>query len=105
VLLIDRGRIVLDAEADELRDSALTVSGPAEAVRSFARQHDLLHTESLGGHSRPVVRVDGRTAAAAAGPTTETTNLQQLVVALRLRTASRRGPVAVTDPTHLEEVS
>ena len=56
VLLIDRGRVLLDADAESLRDSAVTVTGPGEKVQSFARQHELLHTESLGGHSRAVVR-------------------------------------------------
>ena len=56
VLLIDRGRVLLDADAESLRDSALTVTRPGDKVQAFARQHELLHTESLGGHSRAVVR-------------------------------------------------
>src|SRR3954470_2331067 len=55
VLLIDRGRVLLDADAESLRDSAVTVTGPAEQVHSFARQHELLHSEFLGGHARAVV--------------------------------------------------
>src|SRR5690349_19031226 len=47
VLLIDRGRVLLDADAESLRDTAATVSGPGEQVQSFARQHELLHSESL----------------------------------------------------------
>ena len=35
VLVIDRGRVVLDAAADELRGSATSVSGPAIAVEEF----------------------------------------------------------------------
>jgi ABC-2 type transport system ATP-binding protein len=35
VLVIDRGHIVLDAAADELRGSATAISGPAPAVAEF----------------------------------------------------------------------
>jgi ABC-2 type transport system ATP-binding protein len=35
VLIIDRGKIVLDAAADDVRGSATTVSGPAAAVEEF----------------------------------------------------------------------
>ena len=69
VLLIDHGRVLLDADAEWLRGSALTVTGPGAAVQAFARQHELLHTESLGGHSRAVVRLRPvRTATAPALP-------------------------------------
>jgi ABC-2 type transport system ATP-binding protein len=102
VLLIDRGRVLLDADAESLRGSAVTVTGPRAAVDAFAARHELLHSDSLGGHSRAVVRLseatDG-TDAAAAGLSWEPTNLQQLVVALSPHTA----PAAATDD--LEEVS
>jgi len=35
VVVIDHGRIVLDAEADDVRGSAATVSGPPAAVKEF----------------------------------------------------------------------
>ena len=35
VVMIDRGRVVLDAAADELRGSRMAVSGPAAAVDAF----------------------------------------------------------------------
>ena len=107
VLLIDHGRVLLDADAESLRDSAVTVTGPGEKVQSFARQHELLHTESLGGYSRAVVRTHGtadRHAAAASGLTVESTNLQQLVVAMSLQSTAR-GPVRLVPSDDLEEVS
>jgi len=107
VLLIDRGRVLLDADAERLRDSAITVTGPRDKVQAFARQHELLHTESLGGHSRAVVRIDGaadRRAAAADGLAVESTNLQQLVVAMSLQSPSA-GPVHLAPSDDLEEVS
>lgn len=108
VLLIDRGRVLLDADAESLRDSAITVTGPADKVQTFARQHELLHTESLGGTSRAVVRIDGaddRDAAAARGLTVEPTSLQQLVVAMSLQPPAARGSLHPARPADLEEVS
>ncbi len=107
VLLIDHGRVLLDTDAESLRDSAITVTGPGDRVQAFARQHELLHTESLGGHSRAVVRIDRaahRHAAAAAGLGVESTNLQQLVVAMSLQTRTSRGTVRLAS-TDLEEAS
>jgi ABC-2 type transport system ATP-binding protein len=102
VLLIDRGRVVLDADAESLRGSALTVAGPRDRVAAFAAGHELLHSESLGGHSRAVVRLrpgaEGN--ATAAGLSVEPTNLQQLVVAMSLRSTA-----APTTPSALEEAS
>ena len=108
VVLIERGRILLDAEAESLRDSAVTVSGPGDKVQAFARQHELLHSESLGGHSRAVVRVPdigARRAAAGQGLAVEPTNLQQLVIAMSLQTRAERGPLHLAPSADLEEVS
>jgi ABC-2 type transport system ATP-binding protein len=108
VLLIDAGRILLDAEAESVRDSAVTVTGPTDKVQSFARQHELLHTESLGVHSRAVVRIRGaadRSAASAHGLAIESTPLQQLVVAMSLQSPLARGAVPTATPDDLEDVS
>jgi ABC-2 type transport system ATP-binding protein len=108
VLLVDHGRVMLDAGADSLRDSAVTVTGPGENVHAFARQHELLHSESLGGYSRAVVRTHGATdrhAAAAQGLSVESTTLQQLVVAMSLQTSAARGVLGLAPSDDLEEVS
>jgi ABC-2 type transport system ATP-binding protein len=104
VVLIDRGRVLLDADADSLRGSALTVTGPRAKVDAFTSGHEVLHTETLGGHSRAVVRLRPGTDAedaTAAGLSWEATNLQQLVVAMSLQTAQDRS----TAPSDLEEIS
>lgn len=91
VLLIDHGRGLLYSDADTLRASALTVSGPARRVFGFAAGHELLHTESMAGQSRAVVRaVDPvtRRAATELGLTVEPTSMQQLVVAMSLAAVS-----------------
>jgi ABC-2 type transport system ATP-binding protein len=59
VLLIDHGRVLLDADGESLRNSAVTVTGPGDKVHAFERHHELLHTGSLGGHSRAIVRTHG----------------------------------------------
>jgi ABC-2 type transport system ATP-binding protein len=107
VLLIDRGQVLLDADADALRGSAVTVSGPSEEVRSFADRHELLHSESVGRQSRAVVRTRGRLDAS--GPTpglvVEPTTLQQLVVAMSLQSTNARGLARPDASVDLEEVS
>lgn len=108
VLLIDRGRVLLDADAESLRDSAVTVSGPGEKVQAFARQHELLHTETMAGHSRSVVRIPdaaARQSAAAAGLSVESTPLQQLIVALSLQSTAGRRDLHLASTVDLEEVS
>ncbi|MCF6746641.1 ABC transporter ATP-binding protein [Blastococcus sp. KM273128] len=107
VLLIDRGRVLLDADSESLRDSAVTVSGPRDKVLEFARQHELLHTEALGGHARAVVRIReaaARRAAAGSGLAVEPTPLQQLVVAMSLQDPADRA-LHLAPSTDLEEVS
>ncbi|NEK96358.1 ABC transporter ATP-binding protein [Modestobacter muralis] len=93
VLLIDHGRVLLDTDAESLRASGLTVSGPAPLVAGFAAGQHLLHTESMAGRSRAVVRATTATArqdATDLGLTVEPTSVQQLVVAMSL--ATTHGP-------------
>lgn len=79
VVLIDRGRILIDAEADDLRGSAVTVSGPAEAVERFAAGHTELHRERIGRFLR--VTLSGATPQPALPELEfEPVSLQQLVV-------------------------
>ncbi len=104
VLLVDRGRVMLDDDAETLRSTALTVAGPRAAVEEFGRGREVLNTEALGGHARAVVRVSGpadEATALAAGLTTEPTPLQRLVVELARHA---RAPEPPTAPVALEEV-
>jgi ABC-2 type transport system ATP-binding protein len=48
VVLLDHGRVVLDAPADDVRGTALTVSGPAAAVGEFVSGHPVWHRQRLG---------------------------------------------------------
>jgi ABC-2 type transport system ATP-binding protein len=48
VLVIDRGRIVVDAAADDLRGRAVTVSGATAAVEAFTAARKVWHRTGIG---------------------------------------------------------
>ncbi len=84
VILIDRGRIMLDRDADEVRGSATTVAGPRAAVESFVADRAVIGREGLGGLAS--VTIDGRLdqrdrlQAAELGLELAPVSLQQLIV-------------------------
>lgn len=83
VLVIDEGRIILDADADDLRGAAATVAGTASAVDAFVRGRAVLRRERLGAFvSATVDGLDaaGRAEATAAGLELGSVSLQQLIV-------------------------
>ncbi|GAA1748463.1 ABC transporter ATP-binding protein [Luedemannella helvata] len=94
VIVMDRGRIVLDREADALRGEAALLTGPSGVVDELTADLDVLHLERLGAIARVTVRGvldrDTRDDAAARGVTVEPATLQQLFV--RLTTQSAAGP-------------
>jgi ABC-2 type transport system ATP-binding protein len=49
VVIIDRGRILLHEEADDLRGRGATVTGPEAAVEAFTAGRTVLASQSLGG--------------------------------------------------------
>ena len=83
VLVIDEGRLVIDAEADALRASATTLTGSALAIDDIARGHEVLNREQLGGTAAVTIAglSEGDLArATAAGLERSPVSLQQLVV-------------------------
>jgi len=58
VVVIDRGRIVLDRAADEVRGSATTVAGAAASVEAFVAGRQVIGRQQLGGLAS--VTIDGR---------------------------------------------
>ncbi len=98
-LVIDAGRIVIDAPVEELRSHAATVSGPAEAVERFIAGHEVAHRDQLGGLlSATIAHVTeaDRDAARAAGLEVGAVSLQQLIV-------RRAGYSAADAPTMISE--
>lgn len=92
VVVIDRGRIVIDEDADSLRGAATVVVGPRAAVDAFATGLEVLHREDLGGATRITLRGADLDAARHLGLRLEPVSLQQLVV----RSTARLAVGAVT---------
>ncbi|MEU4789599.1 ATP-binding cassette domain-containing protein [Micromonospora tulbaghiae] len=94
VLLLDRGKLLLDAPSDELRGEVMEASGPAAAVDEFAAAHRVLHREQLGGAVRASLRGSfddaERTRAKKLGIDLAPVSLQQAVVRLTTERTNAR---------------
>jgi len=82
VVVLDRGRVLLDADADALRGEAVQVTGPADRVEQAVHGLPELARRRLGGTVRVTVRVGGSGWRAGEGLAVEPVPLQQLVVHL-----------------------
>ncbi|GIG30802.1 ATP-binding cassette domain-containing protein [Cellulomonas marina] len=86
VVVVDHGRVVLDADADEVRGSAVEVTGPSAAVDAFTGGRRLLRREVLGGTARATVATratrEERARADRLGVDLAPVSLQQVVVGL-----------------------
>lgn len=93
VVVIDRGQIHIDEEAESLRGQAMTLSGPAATVNEFIAAHHRLHHEQLGSVARVTVRgtfsPSEQALAEAQGVSFEPVSLQQLVVHTTSATTSK----------------
>jgi ABC-2 type transport system ATP-binding protein len=98
VVVMGRGRIMLDAAADDLRGSAVTVSGPAAAVAGFTAGRVIWDRRMIGGQESVVVAgaMEDRDWARARdlGLSLAPLSLQQLVVH-----AADRGPADLRERT------
>lgn len=85
VIVIDQGRIIVDADAEELRGTAETVVGSRAAVDAFVAGREVLHRDGIGGIASATVgrlTESERAAAIAAGLELAPISLQQLVIRL-----------------------
>jgi ABC-2 type transport system ATP-binding protein len=84
VVLLDHGRVVLDAPADEIRGTGMTVSGPAIAVEEFVAGRPVWHRQRIASRASAVVpgRLDAAAQARARALhlSLEPLSLQQLLV-------------------------
>lgn len=84
VLVIDRGRIIMDENTDAVRDRAANIVGDSAAVEAFIAGREVIHRENLG-HVSSVTVLGALTAGdrerlAAAGLDVAPVSLQQLIV-------------------------
>jgi ABC-2 type transport system ATP-binding protein len=83
VVVMDQGRVVLDAAADDLRGAATRVSGPALAVAEFTAERQVWDRRRMGSQESAVVvgPLDGTDRRPARNPrlTLEPVSLQELV--------------------------
>ena len=83
VIVIDEGRIIIDAPADELRGSVTNVVGPATAVEAFTSTREVLHRDGIGGLASVTIAAltaEEASAARAAGLELSPVSLQQLII-------------------------
>ncbi|MGP3533512.1 ABC transporter ATP-binding protein [Microbacterium sp. RD1] len=92
VLVIDRGRIVMDEDTDAVRDRAANIVGDAAAVDAFVAGREVIHREGLGRVASVTVlgalTSDDRARLAAAGLDVASVSLQQLIVRTTQNAAS-----------------
>ena len=90
VLLIDRGRLILDEDAESLRGQVVTVTGPVAAIDQLTAGGDELHRERMGAMARATVRAPfgsaERKLAQELGLNLEPVSLQELVVRMTVPT-------------------
>lgn len=55
VVMLDHGRVALDAPAEEIRGTAMTVSGPAIAVEEFVAGGRVWHRQRIASRASVVV--------------------------------------------------
>ncbi len=86
VLVIDRGRIIMDESTDDVRDRATSIVGDVAAVDAFTTGREVLHRETLGRVASVTVlgalTASDRAALAAQGLDVGPVSLQQLIVRL-----------------------
>lgn len=101
VVVLERGRVVMDEAVDDLRGSAYTVAGESAAVARSVDGRNVIHREQLGGVSSATVlrRISPaeRASMASAGLEVAPVSLQQLIVRISMsHDAARNG--ALADP-------
>jgi ABC-2 type transport system ATP-binding protein len=86
VLVIDRGRILMDETTDAVRDRASTIVGDSAAVEGFIGRREIIHRETLGRVSAVTVlgtlSETDRSRLGALGLEVAPVSLQQLIVRL-----------------------
>jgi ABC-2 type transport system ATP-binding protein len=105
VLVIDRGRMIMDETTDAVRDRASTIVGDAAAVDGFIGRREVIHRESLGHVASVTVLgaldAQDRARLAELGLEVAPVSLQQLIV----RLTQRAGGEPADARASIEEVT
>jgi ABC-2 type transport system ATP-binding protein len=107
VIVIDRGRIILDEDTDAVRDRAASIVGDTAAVEAFVAGREVIHRESLGRVSSVTVlgtlTAGEREQLSASGLEVGPVSLQQLIVRTTQHaaetTAREASAITVTEGT------
>ncbi|MGK3952028.1 ABC transporter ATP-binding protein [Microbacterium sp. I2] len=98
VLVIDRGRILMDEATDAVRDRAANIVGDASAVEAFVVGRTVIHRETLGNVASVTVlgalSLADRERLAATGLDVAPVSLQQLIVRTTTANANNAGRAA-----------
>lgn len=104
VLVIDRGRIIMDEDTDSVRDRAANIVGDTAAVEAFTKDREVIHRESLGRVTSVTVlgalSPADRERLTFAGLEVAPVSLQQLIVRTTQHAA---GAAGTAEPNPVEE--
>lgn len=98
ILVVDKGQIIINEEAENLRGTAFTVTGQTGKVEAFLIGKEVIHREPFGGLlSATVIQskiTSDRNLAEASGLEISPVSLQQLVVHLTKGSSTQKGAIA-----------
>lgn len=101
VIVIDRGRIVMDDEVEAITGSAFAVAGKSTVVEEFVAGRPVLHREGLGALASVTVdaplQAGDRERAESLGLELAPVSLQQLIIRRTLKANERFGSPAAAD--------
>ncbi|MFC5470581.1 ABC transporter ATP-binding protein [Cohnella suwonensis] len=99
VIVVDRGRVLLDEEADALRGRASAIAGSLQKLDSFVEGREVIHREPFGGLGTATVMGElgerDRRKAAELGLEITPVSLQQMIVQLTQAKADRGRGTAI----------
>lgn len=98
ILVIDNGKLIIDQDAEELRDWAFTVTGKTSEVEAFLIGKETVHSEPFGGLLSATVMSSqngsDQKQAFASGLEITPVSLQQLVIHLTNGKSEQKGACA-----------
>lgn len=91
VLIVSEGRLLMQKNADELREESFLVNGSSSAVAEFVKNKNVIYRKSFGSMEQAVLYGENRVEAKKAGLQVEHVPVQDLMVYL---TAKPKGGVS-----------